>query len=159
MDHVDQIFCPSCGYNLVGVAQPALPSQECPECGARYGAVALMSAQQSEEISGSQVLRGLAVLPTICLLCSLVPFISLVTMPIAALVTLIVGGFTARRLTQRIVLTQARHRPIDRAMGSLGEAPAVWIGVGLWLAQVALAGVAIFGGCAASIAMLSGGRF
>ena len=150
---MDQLFCTVCGYNLTGIADPDQDQQACSECGQAFSATTLAAQQFAQRIDTREALLRLLPLPGICFLCSVIPVVSLVTMPIAVVTTLIRGGFIAADLGRRLVLTRAASMPLDQAAEGLRRSTAVWTAVGLWCVQVVLAGVAAFGGC--SIALVA----
>lgn len=170
------LFCPKCGYNLSGqwgavrasvpgAAAGAAPVGEvpttdvpnvvgqCPECGREYQSTLLAQDQAQKTITTKRMVGLLMICPAVCFAASAIPVIGMLGAPIGLLVTASVGMVLARKTAGRLAFTRAVNDPTGTTNPLDPDflRRATW---GLCLAELGLAFLATFGGCAIAIATI-----
>lgn len=137
-----RLDCPNCDYN-VGPTSDWTPGRvsRCPECGEQF--VADYQARKSvpKPIASGDVIWHIFWPALVIFLCSIIPMVSLITMPLAVLILLPMTIVKAAGISERL----SYHCP--RPGGSGKRSTYAVEGILLWLAQVALMAFAAFGGC------------
>ena len=144
--NASRLYCPACGYNVGPTSDFSSGAiSTCPECGEKFEAEYLAKQAVPKKVSGGRVVWHLFWPAIIVFSASIVPVLSLLTMPIAAITLLIVNGFTSTSLAKRIVYHHIRN---DR---KLSTDKVTGIMLLLWFAQAALIAFAAFGGCSIAL--------
>ncbi|MBX2852156.1 MAG: transposase [Phycisphaeraceae bacterium] len=145
-----RLDCPRCGYN-VGPTSDWDPGRRstCPECGESFVADLLSRKPVPPPISSGEVVWHILWPGIVVFVCSIVPMLSLITMPLAILILLPVTVIKTGSVCKRM----AYHHPKPGSAGKRDQYAGA--GVVLWLAQAALMGFAAFGGCAIALNSLN----
>lgn len=140
-----RLDCPKCGYN-VGPTSDWQPGRisKCPECGHTFNAYRLSKEPKPQPITSGRVVWHILWPGIIVFCCSVLPLISLITMPLAVIILLIVNGMKSAKLAERMAY---QRRTESQSL----EVRDVGIAFLLWLAQTALMAFAVFGGCSIAV--------